>query len=417
MVRPHRHIQGVARQARRAHRHRAPPTTRIACATQIGTGPARWDCHPPHLPLHSETLTAVLRLPLDLYSAAVSLPTSMNITAVARRARVSTATVSRTINGSANVSPKTAERVRRAIEALNFYPNTNARALGSGRSSLYGLIISDITNPFFPELVKAFEDIAVEHKQEVLIANTNYDPERMEHCVIRMLQRKVDGVAIMTSEMDDRLIEVFSRRHVPLVFLDTANSRPGVHTIQVDYAAGVTLAIEHLTALGHVQIGFISGPLWLASARTRHKAFTEGLHRHGLTVDPRTLVEGDHRVDGGHTAMQQILASGARPTAIVASNDLTAIGAMGAIDEVGMQVPDDISVIGYDNILLSAYTRPGLTTLAISRTDIAATAFRTLFHSSKQNGAPPAVGHKHIIQPTLVDRRSTGPARTQATTP
>src|SRR6202158_5220946 len=109
----------------------------------------------------------------------------MNIKAVARRAGVSTATVSRTINGSDKVSPKTAERVRRAIEALHFYPNTNARALGSGRSDLYGLIISDITNPFFPELVKSFEDIALKHGKEVLIANTNYDPERMEHCVIR----------------------------------------------------------------------------------------------------------------------------------------------------------------------------------------------------------------------------------------
>src|ERR1700682_578200 len=120
----------------------------------------------------------------------------MNIKDVAKCANVSTATVSRTMNGSATVSPQTAERVRRGIEALNFYPNTNARALGSGRSSLYGLIISDISNPFFPELVKSFDDIAVRHGQEVLIANTNYDPERMKICVIRMLQREVGGVAV-----------------------------------------------------------------------------------------------------------------------------------------------------------------------------------------------------------------------------
>src|ERR1700679_614100 len=144
----------------------------------------------------------------------------MNIKAVAELAKVSTATVSRTMNGSAKVSPDTAERVRQAIEALNFYPDTNARALGSGRSSLYGLIISDITNPFFPELVKRFEDIAVQHGQEVLVANTNYDPARMEVCVSRMLQRKVDGVAIMTSEMEERLITEFESREIPLVFLD-----------------------------------------------------------------------------------------------------------------------------------------------------------------------------------------------------
>ena len=335
----------------------------------------------------------------------------MNITAVARRARVSTATVSRTINGSANVSPKTADRVRRAIEALNFYPNTNARALGSGRSSLYGLIISDITNPFFPELVKAFEDVAVEHAQEVLIANTDYDAGRMEHCVSRMLQRKVDGVAIMTSEMEDRLIDVFSRRNVPLVFLDTAMTRPGVNAIKVDYAAGVAIAVEHLTKLGHKRLGFISGPLWLASARARQQAFTEGLHAHGLNLDERLSEEGNHRVDGGHAAMQRILASGARPTAIVASNDLTAIGAMGAIHESGLRVPEDISIIGYDDILLSAYTRPSLTTLAISRTEIAATAFRSLFHRSRDpENVAHAAGREYVIRPTFVERCSTGPA-------
>ena len=152
----------------------------------------------------------------------------MNIKAVAKLAGVSTATVSRTINESAKVRPDTAERVQHAIAALNFYPDTNARALGSGRSRMYGLIISDITNPFFPELVKAFEDIAVGHGQEVLVANTNYDPERMKICVTRMLQRRVDGVAIMTSEMDSALVEVFSQRHIPLVFLDIGVPGPGV---------------------------------------------------------------------------------------------------------------------------------------------------------------------------------------------
>src|SRR6201991_1566422 len=155
----------------------------------------------------------------------------MNIKAVALKARVSTATVSRTINGSTIVNPRTAERVRKAIEALNFYPDVNARALGSGRSSLYGLIISDITNPFFPELVKAFEDIAVQYGQEVLVANTNYDPHRMEVCVSRMLQRKVDGVAIMTSEMAEHLIDEFNNRSIPLAFLDTATTPKGISNI------------------------------------------------------------------------------------------------------------------------------------------------------------------------------------------
>lgn len=334
----------------------------------------------------------------------------MNIKAVARRAGVSTATVSRTINGSDKVTPKTAERVRRAVEALQFYPDTNARSLGSGRSSLYGLIISDITNPFFPELVKSFEDIAVEHGQEVLVANTNYDPARMEGCVTRMMQRKVDGVAIMTSEMEDRLIKVFSHRNIPMVFMDVGQLGPGISRVRVDHAAGVTMAMEHLIGLGHRKIAFISGPLDLFSARTRFQAFLQTLEVHGLKRDPSLIQEANHRADGGHAAMLRILNSGAKPTAVVASNDLTAIGAMGAIHERGLRIPEDISIVGYDDIQLSAYTQPSLTTLRLPRIEIATAAFRALYNllQPKTKKSPP--GEDYDIQPTLILRQSTGPA-------
>jgi DNA-binding LacI/PurR family transcriptional regulator len=344
----------------------------------------------------------------------INLPShhnTMNIKAVAKRANVSTATVSRTMNGSAKVSPRTADRVRRAIQALNFYPNTNARALGSGRSSLYGLIISDITNPFFPELVKAFEDIAVIHGKEVLIANTNYDSERMKLCVTRMLERKVDGVAIMTSEMDDSLIEVFGRRNIPLVFLDTGTPAPGVSCVQIDYQSGVDDAMEHLTSLGHRSIAFISGPLSLASARTRFQAFQKSSAQQHLDRSPALIQEGNHRVDGGHDAMKRILESGTCPTAVFASNDLTAIGAMGAIGEFGLRVPRDISVIGFDDIQLSAYTMPPLTTLSLPRAEIANAAFRALLNAQSPNGKKPVNGAAHPITPELILRKSTAPVR------
>ena len=333
----------------------------------------------------------------------------MNILAVARRARVSTATVSRVINGSAVVAPDTAERVRVAIEALNFYPDVHARTLGSGRSGMYGLIISDITNPYFPELVKAFEDIAVQHNQEVLIANTNYDPKRMETCVARMLQRKVDGVAIMTSEMDDHLIRTFSRRGVPLVFMDTAATGPTVHVIEIDYKAGVDLAMGHLFELRHRDFAFISGPLSLGSAQVRARAFREALEKYGVTTHPEWIQEGDHRVEGGAKAMARILQSGKRrPTAVLASNDLTAIGAMGAIHEAGLRIPEDISVIGFDGIELSAYTQPALTTLQVPRGEVAELAFRSLLHH-KSAEVKKLTAKERIIQPTLVVRGTTAP--------
>lgn len=334
----------------------------------------------------------------------------MNILAVAKRAGVSKATVSRVINGTAYVIPDTAKRVQAAIEELDFYPDMNARALGSGRSRLYGLIISDITNPYFPELVKAFEAIAMEHGQDVLISHTDYDPKRVERCVVRMLQRKVDGVAVMTSEMEERLIRTFSKRQIPTVFMDTSTAVRGASVVRVDYAEGVKQAMAHLIGLGHRRIAFISGPLSLTSAKLRAKAFLKEMRSHGLRAEAHWMQEGDHRVEGGHQAMLRILHSESRPTAVLASNDLTAIGAMGALHEHGLEIPRDISVVGFDDIQLSAYTQPALTTVHVPRTELAATAFRSLFHLQDSRAARKDSKREYVIMPRLLVRRSTGPA-------
>ena len=334
----------------------------------------------------------------------------MNIKMVAKHAGVSTATVSRTMNGSAHVHPATAERVRLAIAAMQFYPNTHARSLGSGKSGLYGLIVSDITNPFFPGLVKAFESFAIEHGREVLIANTDYDVERMHHCVSRFLQRKVDGVAILTSEMDDHSLEAFSRRSIPLVFLDTEYKGARVHCVKIDYVAGTELAIKHLVDLGHRRIGFISGPMRLRSAVVRYEAFREISARRRLETHPALIQEGNHRVDGGHEAMLRILNAGERPTAILASNDLTAIGAMSAIASFGLRVPQDISVVGIDDIQFSAFTSPPLTTVRLPYVEIARAAFQALHQN--EGGAKALRTKVHVtkpqsIAPLLIVRQST----------
>jgi DNA-binding LacI/PurR family transcriptional regulator len=301
----------------------------------------------------------------------------MNIKEVAKRARVSTATVSRTINDSEKVKPGTAARVRKAIEDLNFYPNTHARTLVSGRSRMLGLIISDITNPFFPELVKSFEDQAVEGGQEVIIANTDYSPKRMAGCIRRMVERKVDGVAIMTSEADPALFTELTRRNIPTVFMDTGKAGPYSANVRIDYTQGVHEALQHLFALNHRRIAFIAGPMNLESARTRRDAFLSGLKSRGLSE--RAMIEkGDHRIEGGATAMRSLLKLPQRPTAVVASNDLTAIGALRAILDAGLRVPNDISLIGFDDISFAHLTQPPLTTVILSRIQLAVTAFAAL---------------------------------------
>jgi DNA-binding LacI/PurR family transcriptional regulator len=301
----------------------------------------------------------------------------MNIKEVAKRAKVSTATVSRTINDSQKVKPGTAARVRKAIEELNFYPNTHARTLVSGRSRMLGLIISDITNPFFPELVKGFEDQAVQGGQEVIIGNTDYNPKRMAGCIRRMVERKVDGVAIMTSEADPGLVTELTRRNIPTVFMDTGTSSTHSANIRIDYAQGIHEALDHLVSLGHRRIAFITGPMNLESVQTRHDAFLSGLKAHGLSERP--LIErGDHRIEGGAIAMKNLLMLPQPPTAVVASNDLTAIGALGAIHEAGLKVPDDFSLIGFDDISFAHLTQPPLTTVILSRAQLAVTAFAAL---------------------------------------
>jgi DNA-binding LacI/PurR family transcriptional regulator len=332
----------------------------------------------------------------------------VNIAEIARRANVSTATVSRTINQSGSVKSETARKVWRAIEELNYYPNSHARTLVSGRSRLLGLIVSDITNPFFPELVRSFEALAVQHQYDLILTSTDYQTTRMTVCLRRMLERKVDGVAIMTSEMDVGLIKELSRRGVPLVFMDVGQVGPRMSHVSIDYGNGVKQAVAHLVGLGHKRLAFISGPLDLHSARTRRQAFLEGMREHKLPPDRKLIREGTHTAEGGQQAMAALLRLGKRPTAIVASNDWTAIGALRAIHAAGLRVPEDISVVGFDDIPLATYTSPPLTSVRMSAGDVGSTAFEALF---RLIGGERLEGDIYQVPTRLVVRGSTAKPR------
>src|SRR5579862_1250772 len=235
-------------------------------------------------------------------------PERMDIRTIARAANVSIATVSRVMNNVASVNPKMAKRVWEAIEQLDYFPNTQARALVSGRSRLLGLIVSEITNPFFPELIQGFEDIAVEHGYEILISSTNYDPRRMSLCIRRMLERRAEGVAVMTFGVEKPLLEQLAERNIPLIFVDLGPDRPGISLLKVDYHHGIRQGVQHLAALGHRNIAFISGPMRLHSAQSRVAAFSRSLAECGIAPSPQCVVEGDHTMEGGVAAMENILA-------------------------------------------------------------------------------------------------------------
>jgi LacI family transcriptional regulator len=332
----------------------------------------------------------------------------MNIAEIARRANVSTATVSRTLNQSGPVKAATARKVWRAVTALNYYPNSHARALVSGRSRLIGLIVSDITNPFFPELIRSFEKLAADHQYDLLVTSTDYETTRMTACLRRMLERKVDGVAMMTSEMDMGLIGELSRRGVPIVFMDVGQIGPKMSHVSIDYGNGIHQAVDHLVELGHSRMAFISGPLELHSARTRRQAFVDGMREHGLKPEPRLIREGTHTAEGGEKAMTALLKLKRLPTAVVCSNDWTAIGALHAITHAGLRVPADISVVGFDDIPLVSYTTPALTSVRMSAAAVGATAFNAIF--SLIGGERPE-GAVYQVPTRLVARESTAKPR------
>jgi LacI family transcriptional regulator len=332
----------------------------------------------------------------------------MDIREIARRAKVSTATVSRAINHVPTVDPQLAKRVWKVVDELGYYPNTQARALVSGRSRIFGLIVSEITNPFFPEIVQTFENLAVENNYEILLTSTVHDPKRMESSVRRMIERRVDGVAILTFGMEDALLDHLRFRKVPLVFVDVGPNVPGMVNIRIDYLNGIRQAVQHLAALRHTRIAFVAGPLHLKSAIARKAAFETAMTEIGLSAE--FVVEGNHRMDGGMRSLVEFSRSNSRPTAVLCSNDMTAIGVMREAYDQDIKIPDDLSVIGFDDIRLAEFTTPPLTTVQMSQKELAKIAFQALLNEV-QRESPSGERSEYELTTNLVLRRSTGLAR------
>ena len=326
---------------------------------------------------------------------------------VARAAGVSTATVSHVVNNTRFVSEEVRARVLEAVELCGYYPNAHARSLASGRSRILGLVVSDISNPFFPELVKAIETAAFERGYDVVLSNTNYDPERTSRYVRRLIERKVAGVALMTSELDAALIAELARREVSVVFLDLGESGVHMSNLRVDYEAGIEEAIRHLAGLGHREIAFVSGPSHLRSAARRLEAFRASLGRH-LPRAPERIWQGDFKLSGGREAARGMLESGELPTAVVAANDLMAMGAMAEFRAAGLQLPQEVSVVGFDDIAFAALAEPPLTTVRLPLAELGRRAVEALVETINH---PEQLGTEIHVPTQLVERGSTALSR------
>ncbi len=332
-------------------------------------------------------------------------PASVSIRDVAKRAGVSIATVSRAVNHISSVDPDLAKRVWKAVDEVGYVPNPQARALVSGRSQILGLIVSEITNPFFPELVQEFESLGVEQGYEVMIGSTNYDPERTESLIRRMLQRSVDGVAVMTFGIEEDLVKKLVESEYPLVFVDTGPDLPNIRVLKVNYSEGIREAVQHLAALGHRSIAFIAGPLRLRSALARRDAFLNSMAELGLDVPQEDIIEGDHTLEGGIAAVEKIVNRPQLPTAILCSNDMTAIGVLHGLYRTTHKVPADISVVGFDDIHLAQFVLPPLTTVQMSCRHLAAAAIQAL-RAGIEPDHPKAAQKEWHIPTHLVVRQS-----------
>ena len=329
----------------------------------------------------------------------------MNLEQVARRAKVSTATVSRVLNNASVVKSTTRARVVKAIEELKYHPNLHARSLAGGKSRTIGVIVSNMENPFFFDIYKTIESDAHTRGYEVVMANTDYRSEQLVTSVRLMIGRRVAGLAVIVSEMAPELMDELNDSRIPVVFYDVGTPRGNVTNIRVNYRRGIEKVVDYLYSLGHRRLGFIGHHAILGPINERMKAVMDAVARIP-SLEVRTAADAD-TLDGGRQAARQLLSSGYAPTAIICVNDITAVGALRELRERGIRVPQDVSVTGFDNVKLSEFCYPALTTVHIPREQIGHIICESLMSKSGKSAVAEA---EIVIDPEFVLRDSTGPA-------
>jgi len=309
---------------------------------------------------------------------------SATIYEVARAAGVSTATVSRALNGSAKVADRTKHRITEAIAALGYQPNHVARSLVLKATHTIAVMLPDITNPFFPALVKGVQLAADEEGYAVLLAHTGGDPAKEESYFQVLRGQQVDGVLLVGLVSAPESLKGLVGRGLPVVMLDRPVDLPGSATVRVDHRAGGRIATEHLLELGHHRIAHIAGPKGLGVSQQRLDGYRRALSSRGVAFEESLVAEGDFSEDGGYRGIQELLRARTRFTALFAANDLSAIGAMTALREHGLQVPGDVSVVGFDDIHLASYTSPKLTTVRQPIYDMGRAAAKLLIDARRK---------------------------------
>ncbi len=324
---------------------------------------------------------------------------------VAKLAGVSTSTVSHVINKTRFVSEEISERVNKAAKELNYYaPSALARSFKVNRTKTIGMLVTTSTNPFFGEVVKGVERSCYQQGYSLILCNTEGDHQRMHESINTLLQKRVDGLILMCATLEGEHFDIFEHyADIPVVVMDWGPMQFTSDKIQDNSLRGGYMAAKYLIDAGHSEIGCITGPLDRIQAEMRYNGYLQAMDEAGFSVEPSWVVEADFECEGGYNAFSQLHANGTLPSALVVANDMMAMGVINAANEVGIQIPEQLSIIGYDDIHIAKFMSPSLTTIHQPKYRLGQAAVETLLTRLDEPETAPRIIE---LEPTLVERNS-----------
>jgi DNA-binding LacI/PurR family transcriptional regulator len=339
------------------------------------------------------------------------LGSKVSIKDIARAAGVSHSTVSRSLSDSRLVNPETKARIQQLAQQAGYSPNAGARSLVMGRTRTIGLVVTTIADPFVAEVVQGIESAAYQHDYTVILATSGADPEREIAAVEMLRSKRVDGVIITSSRIGALYQDDLERVGAPVVLINDHSSRGRQYTfsISVDNRHGGRLATQHLISRGHRRIAHVAGPEGHSSSADRLAGYRQALTEAGLPGDPGLVQAGNGLAASGQRALEALLGQADPPTAVFCYNDMTAIGLLVAARERGLTLPQDLAVVGFDDIPFAAYVCPALTTIAQPKFDMGQRALAMVLALMKAGEAARSTVSDIVVQGSLVVRQSTAP--------
>lgn len=333
---------------------------------------------------------------------------AVTIKDIARKAGVSYATVSRALNNRPEVNEKTRREIQKLAEEMGYKPNALARSLVTRESKTLGLIIPDITNPFFPEVARGAEEAAAQAGYSIFLCNTNWEEEKERKYLALLEEKRVDGI-ILASVINDeqQMMEYLADSTVPLIMINRVLKNVHTHYVVIDNVRGAGLVMEHLIENGHRDIAFVGGLSHVEATRERLQGYKMMLGAYELPVKPELIRLGSFRRESGYSNALELLKLSPRPTAIFAANDILALGVLQAAADLNLRVPGDLAVVGFDDIPFASYAEVSLTTVAQPKYAMGEMAAKILIEEIKEG--PSREKKKIILQPELVVRRSSMP--------